>query len=348
VGRPAAALPLPVGQHQLKRPVGGGRLARPVDQHQRLRGREGGGRRRERGVARLRNRERAAGSPGLREDARPGRIPGRLAEVQAAYAGRLPRPDERADHPDRLVGVDHQMRHAVPHQVVENHRVGPAGEHRQVGQPPAVVGGSHLARHPVHGPGDPGRPFRAHVGEAEPARGDVGRGRGPGVQAAHPRDAGRGQERRDAGADPARAVDPGERGPAAGQHRRPAVAVPVGEGGAGQLRGDPLEQVPGQRGPQAGREVIEHPGRGQQAQHLVDRALADAVGRRGPRHLGGIAGPVEQRDDRGGLAQPGQRPGPPGIDPDLQRVAVPPQWPQSRLQCWSHATNRGGVGRHSV
>jgi hypothetical protein len=348
VGRPAAALPLPVGQHQLKRSVGGGWLAGPVDQHQRLRGGEGGGRRREHGVARLGNRERAAGSPGLREDARPGRIPGRLAEVQAAHAGRLPRPDERADHADRLVGVDHQMRHAVPHEVVENYRVGPAGEHRQVGQPPAVVGGSHLARHPVHGAGDPGRSFRAHVGEAEPAWGDVGRGRGPGVQTAHPRDAGRGQERRDAGADPARAVDPGERGPAAGQHRRPAVAVPVGEGGAGQLRGDPLEQVPGQRGPQAGREVIEHPGRGQQAQHLVDRALADAVGRRGPRHLGGIAGPVEQRDDRGGLAQPGQRPGPPGIDPDLQRVAVPPQWPQSRLQCWSHTTNRGGVDRHSV
>ena len=120
------------------------------------------------------------------------------------------------------------------------------------GSRPAVVGGSHLPRHPVDGAGDPGRPFRAHVGQAEPARGDVGRRRGPGVQAAHPRDAGRRQERRDAGADPARAVDPGERGPAAGEHRRPAVAVPVGERGAGQLGGDPLEQVPGQRRP-AGR-----------------------------------------------------------------------------------------------
>jgi hypothetical protein len=216
------------------------------------------------------------------------------------------------------------MRHAVPHQLVENHRVGPAGEHRQVGQPPAVVGGPHLARHPVHGAGDPGRPLGAHVGHPEPARGDVGRDRGPGVQAAHPRDAGSGQERRDAGADPARAVDPGERGPAAGQHRRPAVAVPVGEGGAGQLGSNPLEQVARQRGPQAGREVIEHPGRGQQGEHLVDRVLADAVRRRGPRHLGRVAGPVEQGDDRGGLAEPGQRPGPPGIDPDLQRVAVPP------------------------
>jgi hypothetical protein len=228
----------------------------------------------------------------------------------------------------------------VPHEVVEHHRVGPAGEHRQVGQPPAVVGGSHLARHPVDGAGGPGLPFRAHVGQAEPARGDVGRGRGRGVQAAHPRHAGRGQQRRDAGADPARAVDPGERGPAAGQHRRPAVAVPVGERGAGQLRGDPLEQVPGQRRPQAGREVIEHPGRGQQAEHLVDRVLADAVRRRGPRDLGGIAGPVEQRHDRGRLPQPGQRPGPPGVDPDLQRVAVAPERSQSRLQCWSHGANR--------
>ena len=56
VGRPAAPLPLPVGQHQLERPVGGGGLARPVDQRERLRGREGGGRRREHGVARLRDR----------------------------------------------------------------------------------------------------------------------------------------------------------------------------------------------------------------------------------------------------------------------------------------------------
>ena len=235
----------------------------------------------------------------------------------------------------------------MPDQLVDNHRVGAAGEHGQVGQPAAVVGGPHLPRHPVDGAGDPGRPFLAHVGQAEPARGDVGRGRGPAVHAAHPRDAGRGQERRDAGADPARAVDPGERGPAAGQHRRPAVAVPVGERGAGQLRGDPLEQVPGQRRPQAGREVIEHPGRGQQAENLVHRVLADAVRRRRPRHLGRIAGPVEQRHDRGRLAQPGQRPGPPGVDPDLQRVAVPPERPKSRLQCWSHATNRDGEDRHS-
>jgi len=249
MGRPAAALPLPVGQHQLERSVGGGRLAGPVDQRQCLRGREGGGGRREDGVARLGNRERAAGAPGLREDARPGRIPGRLAEVEAAHAGRLPRPDERADHPDRLVRVHHQMRHTVPHQVVENHRVGPAGEHRQVGQPPAVVGGSHLARHPVHGAGDPGLPFRAHVGEAEPARGDVGRRRHQGVHAAHPREAGRREQRRDAGADPARAVDPDERGPPSGEHRRPAVAVPVGKRGAGELGGDPLEQVPRQRRP---------------------------------------------------------------------------------------------------
>jgi hypothetical protein len=87
MGGPAAPLPLPVGQHQLERSVDGGRLADPVDQRERLRGREGGGRRREHGVASLRNRDRAAGAPGLREDARPGRIARRLAEVHAAHAG---------------------------------------------------------------------------------------------------------------------------------------------------------------------------------------------------------------------------------------------------------------------
>ena len=165
--------------------------------------------------------------------------------------------------------------------------------------------------------------------------------------AAHPGDAGGGEERRDAGAHPPRAVDPRERGPAAGEHRRAAVAVPVGKRGAGQLGGDPLEQVPGEGGPQARREVVEHPGRGQQPDHPVHRVLADAVGPGGPRHLGGIARPVEQRHDRRGLAQPGQRAGAPRIDPDLQRVAVPPERPEPRLQCWSHAQIVTAGDRHS-
>ena len=235
----------------------------------------------------------------------------------------------------------------MPHQLGQHHRVGPAGEHGQVRQPSAVVGGLHLARHAVDGAGNPGRPSRAYVREAESARGDVRRRRHPGVQAAHPRDAGSRQERRDAGAHPSGAVDPRERGPAAGEHRRPAVAVPVGKRGAGEFRGDPLEQVPGQRGPQARGKVIEHPGRRQQPENLVHRVLADAVRRRRPRHLGGIAGPVEQRHDRRRLAEPGQRPGPPGIDPDLQCAAIPPERPKPRLQCWSHATNRDCGDRHS-
>jgi hypothetical protein len=194
------------------------------------------------------------------------------------------------------------VRHTLPHQLGQQHRVGPAGEHREVGQPARVVGRPCLPRHPVDRARDPGRPFRANVGHAGPARGDVGRGCGAGVHATHPRDAGRRQERRDAGAHPARAVNPGERGPAAGEHRRAAVAVPVGERGAGDLGSDPLEQVPGQRGPQARGKIVEHPGRRQQLKDLVHRVLADAVRRRRPRHLGGIAGPVEQRHDRGGLA----------------------------------------------
>jgi hypothetical protein len=223
--------------------------------------------------------------------------------------------------------VHHQVRHAVPHQVGHHHRIGPADEHGQVGQSAAVVGGLHLPRHPMDRAADPGRAARAHVGQAEPARRDVGRPRCPAVQAAHPGQAGRRQERRDAGAHPPRAVDPRERRPAAGEHRRAAVAVPVGKRGAGQLGGDPLEQVPGEGCPQVRGEVVEHPGRGQQAEHPVHRVLADAVRPGGPGHLGGIAGPIEQRHDRRGLAEPGQRASAPGIDPDLQRVAVPPERP---------------------
>ena len=265
MGRPAAPVPLPVRQHHLERPVGGGRLARPVDERERLRGRERGGRRREHGVACLRRGERAAGAARLREDDRPGRVPCRLAEVHAARAGRPPGQDERPDHPDRLVRVHQKVRHAVAHQLGDHHRVGPAGEHGQIGQPTAVVGGADLPRHPVDRAGDPGRLAGAHIGGAEPAGGGVGRRRQPGVQAAHPGDTGRRQERGDAGAHPARAVDPRERRAAAGEHRRPAVAVPVGQRRAGQLGGDPLKQVPGQGGAQAGREIVEHPGGGQQA-----------------------------------------------------------------------------------
>ena len=288
MGRPAAPVPLPVRQHHLERPVGGGRLAGPVDERERLRGRQRGGRRREHGVAGLRRGERAAGAARLREDGRPGRIPGRLAQVDAARAGRPPGQDERPDHPDRLVRVHQQVRHAVAHQFGDDHRVRPAGEHRQIGQPVAVVGRPHLPRHPVDRAGDPGRPARPHIGGAEPARGDVGWRRQPGVGAAHPGDTGRREERRHAGADPARAVDPRERRPAAGEHRRAAVAVPVGQRRAGQLGRDPLKQVPRQGGAQAGREVVEHPGRGQQAEHPVHGRLADAVCRRGPHHLVGV------------------------------------------------------------
>jgi hypothetical protein len=282
-------MPLPVRQRHLERPVGGGRPAGPVDERERLRGRERGGRRREHGVARLRHGERAAGAAGLREDDRPGWIPGRLAEVHAAGAGGPPRQHERTDHPDRLVRVHQQVRHVVAHQLGDHHRVGSAGEHGQVGQPAAVVGRPDLPRHPVDRAGDPGGPPRPHIGGAEPARGGVGRRRQPGVDAAHPGDTGRREEGGDAGAHPPRPVDPRERRAAAGEHRGTAVAVPVGQRRARQLGSDPLEQVPGQGGTQAGREIVEHPGRGQQAEHPVHRRLADAVGRRGRRDLVGIA-----------------------------------------------------------
>jgi hypothetical protein len=185
------------------------------------------------------------------------------------------------------------VRHPVAHQPGHRHRVRPAGEHGQIGQPAAVVGGPRLPRHPVNRPGDSVRSAGADVGRAEPGRGDVGGRRQPVIDAAHPGHPGCRDKGRDAGADPARAVDPDERRPAAGEHRRPAVAVPVGERGAGELGLDPLQQVAGQGGAQAGREVVEHPGRGQQAQHPVHGGLADAVAGGCPHYLVGVARPVE-------------------------------------------------------
>jgi hypothetical protein len=133
VRRPAAPLPLPVGQHHLKRPVGGGRLVGPVDERERLPGREGGGRRHQNGVAGLRQGGRTTGAAGLGEDERPLRVAGCLAQVQAAHAGRMPGGDQRSDHADRLVPADHQMRHAIAHELGQHNRVRSAGEHRQVG-----------------------------------------------------------------------------------------------------------------------------------------------------------------------------------------------------------------------
>jgi hypothetical protein len=149
-------VPLPVRQHDLERAVGDGRLAGPVDERERLRGRQRGGRRRQHGVARLRLGERAARAPGLGEDGRPGRIPARLAQVHAARAGRPPGQHQRADHPDGLLRVHQQVRDAVVHELGQHHRVGPAGNHRQIWPAAAAVGGLDLARHPVDGPGDPG------------------------------------------------------------------------------------------------------------------------------------------------------------------------------------------------
>jgi hypothetical protein len=237
VRRPAAPLPLPVGQHHLKRPVGRDRRAGPIDEHERLPGREGGGRGHEDGVTGLGHGGRAASAPGLGQDQRPGRILGRLAQVQAAHAGRTAGRDQRSDDPDGLVTVDHQMRHAVAHELSEHNRVGSAGEHRQIGHSPAVIGRSHVRRHPADGPGDPGGLARAHVGGAETTRRGVRRARHPRPQAADPGDARRGEQRGDARANAISAVDPHERRAAAREHGCATVAMAIGKRGTGQLGG---------------------------------------------------------------------------------------------------------------
>jgi hypothetical protein len=239
VRRPAAPLPLPVGQHHLKRPVGGDRLVGPVDERKRLPGREGRGRRDENGVAGLRHGGRTTGATGLGEDQRPLRVPGRLAQVQAAHAGRTPGRDQRSDDTDGLIPADHQMRHAVAHELGEHNRVGPAGEHRQVGQSAAVVGRSHVRCHPADGPGDSRGLACAHVGGTETGRRGVRRTRDPRHQAADPGHPGRGEQRGDARAHATRAVNAHERRAAVRQYGRAAVTVAIGKRGAGQLGDEP-------------------------------------------------------------------------------------------------------------
>jgi hypothetical protein len=345
VRRPGAALPLPAGQHHLERRAHRGRLAGAVDERQRLRRGQRRGRGGEHGVAGLGRGDGAgrgagaADAAGLREDPRPGRVAGRLAQVHAAGAGRAPGPDERAYRADRLVRVRHQVRDAVADKPGEQHRIRAAGDHRQIGPPPGVVRGARLRRDPVHRAGDPGRPALSDVRRAEAGRRDVGRLRRPGIQAAHPGDTGRGEKRGGARAHPTRAVDPDERRAAARQHGCPAVAVPVGQRGAGQLGADSRPQVVREGRAQAGREVVEHARGGEQADHPVHGVGPDAVGLGGPHHLVGVPRPVEQAHHGRRLAQPGQRAGAARVDADLQRVAVPPQRPQPRLQRWSHASS---------
>ncbi len=323
MGRPAAAVPLPVRQHDLERRAGRGGLARPVDERERLGGRQRRRRGGEHGVAGLRPGGGRAVTR-LGEDPRPGRVTGRLAQVDAASAGRPPGQHQRPHRPDRLLRPRQQVGHPLTGERGQQHRIGPPGDHRQVRPPPGVVGRARLRRDPLHRPRHPGGPPGAHVGRPQAGRGDVGGVRCRRVHAAHPGHPGRGEERGDARAHPPGPVDAGERGPAARQHRRPAVAVPVGERGARQLRRQPVPQVVRQRRPQAGREVVEHPGRGEQPDHPVDDFRPDPVRLGRPHHLGRVPRPVEQAHHRGRLAQPGQRPGPPRVDADLDGVPLPP------------------------
>ena len=338
MGRPAAAVPLPVRQHDLQRRPDRGRGDDPVEERQRLGGRQrrrGGGEHR---VARLRRGCRTAVA-GLGEDQRPGRVAGRLAQVDAAGAGRPAGQHQRADRSDRLVRPRQQVGHPLPGQPGQQDRVGPPGDHRQVGPPPDVVGGARLRRHPPHRPRHRGRPPGTDVGRPQAGRGDVGGARRRRVDAAHPGHPGRGEERGDARAHPAGPVDAGERRPAARQHRRPAVAVPIGERGAGQLGRQPGPQVVGQRRPQAGREVVEHPGRREQPDHPVHDFRPDSVGLGRPHYLGRVPRSVQQAHHRRRLAQPRQCPGPSRVDADLDGVPFPPQRPQPGLQRWSHETS---------
>ena len=280
----------------------------------------------------------AAGAAGLGEDPRPGRIAGRLAQVHAADAGRAPghapavRP-RRSPRPRCTTRCGTRSRMS-------------AASSTGSGRPVITArSGSRRASFAVRTSGatrctaraTPAALLAPTSAAPRPAGVTSAASAVAGVQAAHPGDPGRGEERRDAGTHPAGAVDPGERRPPPGQHRRAAVAVPVGQRGARQLGADSRAQVLGEGGAQAGREVVEHARRGQQLDHPVHRLLADAVRPGRPHHLGGVPRPVEQAHDGRRLAQPGQRAGTARVDADLERVLVPPERPKSHLQCRSHA-----------
>lgn len=334
--RPGSPLPLPAGQHHLEGGADRGGFRRQVDERERLARGQRRGRGGQHRVAGPGRGGRAAEVTDLGQDPRPGRVTCRLAQVDAALTGRAPRHRERPHHPDGLVRVDHQVRHAVPGERGKQYRVGPAGQHRQVGQPGRVVSGAGLRCHPAHRAGRPGRAGLAHVVGAEARGHDVGRLGDGTVGAAHPADTGGGEERGDAGAYPSRTVDPGEGRPPPREHRRTAVGVPVGEGGAGQLGPDPRPQVVRERGPQAGREVVEQALSAEQFDDPVHDLLADAELGGGPLDLGHLPRPVEQAHDGRRPAEPGQGPGAARVDPDLQRARLPPQRPQPGFHRWSH------------
>ncbi len=330
---PGPATPLPVRQHQLERAVRGRRhRPRPIQKRQRLRGGQGCGHRGQHGVTRLRP---GPGEGGLGQDLRPQRVGLRLVQIHAVQAGRTTRPYQRSHHPDRLAGPQRQVRHPVPDQLAGQPGQRHPGEDHQV-RNRAVVHGRNLGGGPGDRPGGARLPGRAQVGQDQPGRRQIGRRRRLRVGAADVADAGGGQETGHARARPPRAVHPDVGGPPPGQHPRPAVPVRVGQRGGGQFRGQPGPQRRGQRGVRPGREVVEHPGRGQYREHPLGRCGRHAVALGGCDHRVAVPAPVEQAEHGRRLLQPGHRHRSPRIHPELERVPVPPHRQQSRLQCWPH------------
>ena len=339
---PGPAPPLPVGQDHLQRPVRRHRR-RPVaprcpgavDERQRLRRRHGGGHGGQHRVARLRL---DAGEGGLGENLRPLRVTLRLTQVHAPQTRRTTRPHQRSDHPDRLAGPQRQVRDAVPHQVLGQVRQRQLGEYHQV-RYGAVVAGPDLGRRPRDRAGRSFGPGRAQIRQVQPGGARSAGSGGLGVGAGDVPDTGGGEEAGHARAGPARAVHPDERGPPAGQDPGPAVPVRVSQRRGGQFRGEPSPQLAGERGVQPGREVVEHARGRQRREHPVGRLRRDAVRlRRGDQALA-VPAPVQQADHGRRLpqpAEPAERNRPPGVQPELDRVPVPPQRQQPGLQRWSH------------
>jgi len=126
---------------------------------------------------------------------------------------------------------------------------------------------------------------------------------------------------------------------APGQSLGATVGVPVRQRCGSQFGREPGPHPGGERTVAAGRAIVERSGRGQQGEHPVrgNGVHAEIAGR--GEHLMPVPAAVEQAQQAGGTPHPGQRDGPPRVDPDLHRVPVPPYGLQARFQRWSHKEN---------
>ena len=133
-----------------------------------------------------------------------------------------------------------------------------------------------------------------------------------------------------------------------GEGPGPTVGVPVCQGRGGELGCQPRAQPRREGVVGAGRDVVERPAHGQQAEYPVRRRGVHPQIAGSGEDLAPVAAAIKQAEQPGRTAHACQRDGPAWIDTDLHRVAITPDGQQSRFQRRSHNRNADPPVRQSA